>query len=174
MLYRDKGAGQLGRVKGLMRWPLRHGERRDRKTYRKTVDPTKREQEVFTGMVQGKKASDAEERFYNMLNEVPSVDVIRFRTTYDGMSRISFDTIELDFLFRAGGQWFAVQLDEEYFHSGAQARARDRQRDDRLLEILKTYGIWHINRVEGKWTETRDITRITIEEIINGRRYQPG
>lgn len=166
-----KGSG-IGSKKKLARWPVRHVGRRERKTYRKTIDPNRREKEAFTGLVEGKTASDLEERFYNMLRERPDVDAIRFRTTYEGMTRTSFGAIELDFLFRASGQWFAVQVDEEYFHSSAQQQARDQERSDRLLEILKGYGISHINRVESKWIDTQEFTKLTIQEIIHGRRYE--
>lgn len=158
----------------LYRFPRRKAQREQR-TYRKTVDLTGAQQEQLTGQVQGKKASDLEERFVNVLNEHPGVDQIRFRTVYDaGASRTSFGSIELDVLFRCNGQWYAVQIDEEYFHSSAEARARDRQRDDRLFEILKGYGVQHINRVESVYLDTVDLTRATIEEIIHGRHYQSG
>lgn len=90
--------------------------------------------EEFTGIVQGKAASDIEERFARALDK-KGYDY-EFRPVYLGGRNIP-GSVELDFMVFVGGQQFAVQIDGEFAHKSAEQKANDRAKDGQLTQYLE-------------------------------------
>jgi len=129
------------------------------------------EEEALTGMVHGMDASAPEERIARAADKHPSCTGYEFRRVYNRPQRNMPGAIELDFLFHIGIP-HPVQVDEEYFHSGAVARAADRQRDRILYEnFLRYKGSRLISRVRADFLETQEQADNVFEQIVAGRIF---
>jgi hypothetical protein len=94
-----------------------------------------KEVEGLTQTVQGKRASDIEERFARALDgneRVEGYDFIVHQITGANLP----GEAQLDFLVTSGGQQYAVQIDGEFAHKSAEQRAGDAVQDARLSEAL--------------------------------------
>lgn len=118
------------------KFPLRAEERRP---YVRVQRPkAKDERETLTGLVQGKDASDIEERAARAMSALSAVRSFEFRVLYFSPEGIGGGA-ELDFLVQAGLRW-GVQIDGEFSHKSAEARAHDALQDARLGERLMKGG----------------------------------
>ncbi len=95
-----------------------------------------RNAEQLDRVVQGKRASDIEERFARALDHnerVEGYDFIVHELTGANLP----GEAQLDFLVRSGGEQFAVQIDGEFAHHSAAQKANDAIQDVRLSEAIK-------------------------------------
>jgi len=98
------------------------------------------EQEQLSGMVQGKKASDIEERFARALEGNKRIEGYSFLQHYFGPTRTTPGAVEVDFMVQAGGEWYPVQIDGEYAHKTQQQRDKDAQKDQILNKYFGKFG----------------------------------
>lgn len=91
--------------------------------------------EHLDGQVQGKPASDIEERLARAFDQSERVDGYRFQVSYFAGQNIQGE-YRLDFLVEADGQEYAANPDGEYAHKSAAQKARDGVQDQRLSERL--------------------------------------
>lgn len=104
---------------------------------RRAAGPTAGEAaEHLSGQVQGKKASDIEERFARALDQGDNVDGYRFQISFFAGMNIQGE-YRLDFMVESGGMEYAINPDGEYAHKSAEQKARDQFQDERLSERLK-------------------------------------
>lgn len=94
------------------------------------------EKEILTGEVQGKKATDIEERLSRAL-EVKGI-AYQFQTSYIAKMSLPGE-VRLDFLVFQEGLYYPIQVDGEFSHKSATQKARDRDRDAVLNHRL--YGL---------------------------------
>lgn len=95
-----------------------------------------REAERLEGVVQGKRASDIEERYARSLDKNPRVDGYDFIVHEITGANLPGEA-QLDFLVYSGGQQFAVQVDGAFAHKTAEQKQHDAVQDTRLSEALK-------------------------------------
>lgn len=93
-----------------------------------------REMERLDQVVQGKRASDIEERFARALEKNERVEGYDFIVHEITGANLPGEA-QLDFVVRAGGQ-FAVQIDGAFAHKSAEQKANDAVQDARLSERL--------------------------------------
>lgn len=98
------------------------------------ADPLK-QAEMLGGVVQGKAASDIEERFARALERNPRVDDYQFIVHTITGANLPGEA-QLDFLVTSGGQDYAVQIDGAFAHKTAAQKEQDRVQDVRLSEVL--------------------------------------
>jgi hypothetical protein len=91
-------------------------------------------------MVQGKKASDIEERFARALESNKRIDGYSFLQHYFGPTRTTPGAVEVDFMVQAGGEVYPVQIDGEYAHKTQQQRDKDAQKDQILNKYFAKFG----------------------------------
>lgn len=125
-MYRVKGAAKAFQYRQPPTPPLGRANRND----------GQREIEQLGKVVQGKRASDIEERFARALDKNERVDSYEFIVHEITGANLPGEA-QLDFLVTAGGQQFAVQVDGEFAHKSAEQRASDAVQDARLSEALK-------------------------------------
>jgi|GEM_PF-6718971 hypothetical protein len=112
-----------------------------------------KEKEFFTGYVQGKDASELEERYYQSLVRYPGIDWIQFQLIYiapEGQT----GSIELDFLVSVDNVIYPIQVDGEFAHKSASQKANDNFRDTILNNHLSGTGAQLIKRIDGVDIET--------------------
>ena len=103
---------------------------------RRSTGPTPGEAaEHLDVQVQGKRASDIEERLARAMNQSEGVEGYRFQVSYFAGHNLPGE-YRLDFLVEADGQEFAVNPDGEFAHKSAEQKARDRLQDERLSDQL--------------------------------------
>jgi len=134
-----------------------------------SLRPAGSEEEAFTGQVQGKKASDIEERFARGLQRDSRVESFRFRMVKGALPG-TFGSVELDFYIRAGA-WYPVQLDGDWIHKSASARAQDRMQDEKLWQALSYDNPQPISRVRGTLVLTPEAVTRVINQILTGRVF---
>lgn len=122
--------------------------------------------EGLTGQVQGKQASDIEERFARGLSKNSQVLSFEFRTLYFSPAGVGGGA-ELDFLVRAGINW-GVQTDGAFSHKSAEQRAHDVLQDARLSDYLLGAGIIDqpIVRVPGDRLQTQADADATVKGMF--------
>lgn len=109
---------------------------------------TQAEEENLTGFVQGKEASDIEERFARALDKLEKR--YSFREHFFGPARNTPGAIEVDFLVD-DGTWFPIQIDGEYAHKTAGQKDRDNVNDARLNQYFSKVGVSNVRRIpDGK------------------------
>lgn len=91
------------------------------------------ETEVLTKLVQGKKATDIEERLARALDRKGIA--FQFQTNYIAGMNLPGE-IQLDFLVFQEGLYYPIQVQGEYAHQNATQKARDRDRDAILNKRL--------------------------------------
>lgn len=109
--------------------------------------PVVKEGPALSGVLKGKTASDLEEVFGIALDNNPRVQWWEFRKNY-GAPRGQVGAIELDFLVSTG-TLYLFQIDGDWIHRTAEARAHDLVQDMRLNEMMKTKGARPVVRVQG-------------------------
>lgn len=103
---------------------------------RRATGPTEGEAaELLTGQVQGKPASDIEERLGRAFGGAENVEGYRFQVSYFAGQNIQGE-YRLDYLVEADGLEYAINPDGEYAHKSAEQKARDGVQDQRLSERL--------------------------------------
>jgi len=118
--------------------------------------------EVLTGYVKGRQASDIEERFARALyNTGKDFD---FQQEFMTPHSIPGQEKEIDFVVRVG-QPQPIELDGMFAHKSAEQRANDVVRDAILNETLEKYGYLPIIRIPGTELETQEDTLAVVEEI---------
>jgi hypothetical protein len=121
-----KGAAQAFHFKQQPRPPVQPANR---------VEGAK-DEEHLDKVVQGKAASDIEERWARALDKRASVSDYEFIVHAITGANLPGEA-QLDFLVYSGGQAFAVQIDGGYAHRSAEQKANDAIQDARLSEALK-------------------------------------
>ena len=121
-----KGAAQAFHFKQQPRPPVQPANR---------VEGAK-DEEHLDKVVQGKAASDIEERWARALDKRASVSDYEFIVHAITGANLPGEA-QLDFLVYSGGQAFAVQIDGTFAHKSAEQRANDAAQDARLSEALK-------------------------------------
>jgi hypothetical protein len=129
-----------------------------------------REDEGLTGFVQGKDASDLEERFYRSAIKDSRITRIRFRKILGAPSRSMFGSAELDYLLFAGHH-IAVAVDGERWHSQMSAILKDLRQDDIILHGLRRLGVDRVQHIRGRHLETQDLAERTLEQLLGGRIF---
>jgi hypothetical protein len=100
---------------------------------------TGNEPELFVGEVQGKKASQPEERLAKALNKSKSVQGYEFRRTMGAPHGLP-GWFELDFTVNKGGITYAIEVDTEFTHRSKSGRG-DVLHDAKVLKSLKGQGM---------------------------------
>ena len=144
--------------------PSPSGRQRLRKNRAKERDP-----EVYlTGIVKGLTASEPEEWLALAADRSALVTGYEFRRIYNAPSRTSSGAIELDFLFFTGGAQIPAQVDEEFFHAPARARAEARAKDLMLEKILRPRGARQVSRIRATLLTDIDAATWVLEQMIYG------
>jgi hypothetical protein len=129
------------------------------------------EEDVYTGIVLGDKASHGEENFYNAIMKTGMVSYVWFRYAV-GAPRNLPGQKELDFLIiTLSGAYIAVQIrDYEFVHAGAEMQAKDRYSDIYILEELRNNGITvvdnEIKSVDNKDVDTPEEAKKVAERMM--------
>ena len=97
------------------------------------------EQEILTGFVNGKTASDLEERFANALEEV-GLDYI-FQYIVETAYTLPDEGKKVDFVVNDGGTEVAVEPGASFIHGTQSEKERSRQREAIINPILALRGI---------------------------------
>lgn len=125
-MYRTKGAAKAFHYRQPPTPPLGSANR---------AEP-QNDVEVLDKVVQGKRASDIEERFARGLDKTASVDGYDFIVHEITGANLPGEA-QLDFLVYSGGEQFAVQIDGQFAHKSAAQRESDRIQDARLSQAIK-------------------------------------
>jgi len=125
-------------------------DRLDRPSWVSDVDP-------LTGQVQGDRASQYEERFARALDKNENVQRFDFLPQYI-LPRGYGGGIQLDFMVHAGGLLYPIQIDGDWIHRSAEAKARDEFQDTVLNNYMMQHSITTIpiERILGSLLETQD------------------
>ena len=126
-------------------------------------EPLGKPDEGLTGVVQGQDASSYEERFARALDKNPRVQWYDFIKTYVAPPGVA-GSKELDFLVGAG-LIYAFQIDGDWIHKGASARAQDDQSDTEINEILQG-SAEPVRRIKGHEIETQEAAERLLEELL--------
>ena len=118
----------------------------------KVVQPAlapKEELEPLTGFVQGKQASDLEERFARALAK------FGYQFVYSYFVPLPYEVAgeenQIDFIVFDGGIPYAVEVGAAFFHADSSQRMEEMVRDQILNDVLRTQGIQPIVRLP--WNE---------------------
>ena len=123
----------------------------------------KKPDEALTGYVQGQNASALEERFARSLDKHPRVQWYDFIKTYVAPPGVA-GSKELDFLVGAG-LLYPFQIDGDWIHKGAAARAQDQQSDAEIDVILQG-SAQPVRRIKGHELETQEMSDRLVEELV--------
>ncbi len=119
--------------------------------------------EVLSGYVKGKSASDLEERFARALyNKGKDFD---FQQEFMTPHSIPGQEKEVDFVVY-DGQPQPIELDGTFAHKSAEQKANDVIRDAILNEVLSRYGYLPIIRIPGTELESQEDTMAVVEMIL--------
>jgi len=121
------------------------------------------EDELLTGYIKGKQASDLEERFARALyNTGKDFD---FQQEFMTPHSIPGQEKEVDFVVY-DGQPQPIEIDGMYAHKSAEQKANDVVRDAILNETLGMRGYLPIIRISGTELETPEETLAVVEKIL--------
>jgi len=109
------------------------------------------EKEVLSGMVQGEKASDIEERFARALDKLGIS--YTFQQHYFGPAKNTPGAIQIDFMVTSGASQVPVQIDGEIAHKTLSQREEDRIKDTRLNAYFARVGINPVIRIPNGVTQ---------------------
>lgn len=96
------------------------------------------DEEALTGYVEGKSASDIEERFARALDNLSTVEGYEFLPVIIAPPNVA-GSIQLDFLVYSGGLW-PIQIDGDYIHKSAEAKAHDLLQDALTDDYFRSQG----------------------------------
>ncbi len=102
----------------------------------------------LTGRYRGKKASDLEEVFGRALDKSPKVIWVQYQNLYGAPARNMAGAKTLDFLVYTG-VLHLFQIDDEWIHKSASAKAKDRFSDAFIVQKLRTRGAKQVRRIKG-------------------------
>ena len=132
--------------------------------------------EFFTGQVQGKKASELEERFARSLDRARLGYNFRMRIDPQGsltqMITNELGEVEIDFMVYEGWRMYPVQIDGEIAHfHGAWEQERDRNKDDIVNDVIGKMGGAKVMRIPffEIWTEYD--SDLKAKRLINEARW---
>lgn len=106
----------------------------------KTRVNTERSLENLTGFVNGKKASDLEERFARALPKNPHVRGFDFQVSYVA-GRFVPGEISVDFVVYANSLIYLVFIDGEYAHKTIEQREEDKVKRNIVYDHLRGTGV---------------------------------
>lgn len=121
--------------------------------------------EGLTGQVDGKSASDIEERFARALDQAgigyEFLPVILAPANVAG-------SVQLDFLIYFGNQLYPVQIDGDWVHSSAEAKAHDALQDALVDEYYASYnsGAQPQQRIPGFKLSNQDQANAVVRELF--------
>lgn len=118
-------------------------------------------EERLTGSVQGKEASDLEERFANALSAAGKD--YRFEVEIQGPVGIPGQENQIDFVVE---DIYPVEVDGGWVHHSAAKKAQDQLRDAVLNEHLKQYGWNPIERIPGTMLESQEDAENIVRELF--------
>jgi len=119
-------------------------------------------QEILTGLVQGKTASDIEERFAKSLYRRN----IRFEFQVSFIAGMNMPgEIRLDFLI-IDNFVQPVQIDGEFAHKTSEQKARDNWNDAILNDRLVGTGALPVIRIDGEYMQTQEDSNKELDKIL--------
>lgn len=120
--------------------------------------------EGLTGIVQGKDASDLEERVARSLYKRK----LEFQFQYLVQTAVSLpqEDRNVDFIIDNYGTYQALEVDGEIGHKSQSAQEKDAMRDIFVNEALEWLNIKPIVRIAWDKLETQELTDRTIMELI--------
>ena len=110
--------------------------------------------EGLTGLVQGQRASDLEERFARALYKLKLRFWFQFYV-YTAYSLPGEDKV-VDFVVDAGLMW-PLEVDASFTHKTSEQRQYDKIRDAQVDEALGRAGYQRIQRIPGEKLATQDL-----------------
>lgn len=113
------------------------------------------EEEGLTGYVQGRQASELEERYAKALDKNDNVRGYDFQFIVTPPTQIPGQSNLIDFMIDAGLR-YPVEVDGDWVHKTAAQKDKDAQRDAILDEYLKRFNIEPITRIEGWKLEAQE------------------
>jgi hypothetical protein len=116
--------------------------------------------EVLDKIVQGKRASDLEERFAKALDKNANVSSYEF-IVHNVVGRNLPGEVQLDFAVYAP-LLYPIQIDGPFAHKNAAQRENDRMKDAILDEFLKGYAAAPVKRI----TDERLHTQAQADELV--------
>ncbi len=143
---------------------------RERAPKRMFISPVTDQEPEMTGYVNGRKASDLEERWARTMRGSERVDGFHFRKIYFTIP----NHVELDYLMFAGALVYPIQLDSTWIHSTAEARAHDMSQDARLNDLFNRWtGYQEVSRITEKWIKDPVVCKSTLNMLLAGRVFRP-
>ncbi|UOF79216.1 hypothetical protein [Caudoviricetes sp.] len=121
--------------------------------------------EGLTGQVSGKSASDIEERFARAL-EKASIG-FEFLPIILAPANVA-GSVQLDFLVYFGNQLYPIQIDGDWIHSSAEAKAHDAMQDALVDQYYASYnsGAQPQQRIPGYKLDTQDMADALVGELF--------
>lgn len=142
------------------RYKVRRSRRPDVLTNRIPRQP---EDEMFTGAVNGEKASEIEERFARSLRKKGKR--FDFQIVVNTGFQVPGQKNTVDFLIM-DGLMYPLEIDGEIAHKGQAKRDADKLRDAIIDNIMVPQGWQHIQRVPGGDLQTQDDSDRAVERYI--------
>lgn len=125
-----------------------------------------KEEEVLSGSVMGKTASDLEERFAKSQDKMSNIRGYEFRYVFFG-PRNSSGSVEVDFLTAtAGGRLYAILIDGEFAHKSAAQKGRDAEKDQKLWSQLRGQLSAPPIRIPADKLSTQEDSDATAKELL--------
>jgi len=121
------------------------------------------EDEGLTGFVQGREASDLEERFARALNTY-GLDY-RFEALVDTAFTLPYQEKQVDFMVYTG-QTQPWEVDGTFTHKSGEQKEYDRQRDAQIDEALKEQNAAPVRRVTEEYLGNQAMANMFVAEFI--------
>ena len=124
-----------------------------------------KEDEALSGMINGKDASDIEERFYRALSKDKRVTGMEFR--FPVISPRSMPgQLEIDFVVQSAGLVYSFQIDGAFAHKGVGKKQDDARKDVLSNAFMRKYNSFPIKRIPGEMLSTQEQANQTVKELI--------
>jgi hypothetical protein len=121
--------------------------------------------ENLSGIVQGKDASDLEERFCRAMDADDNWSGYEFRRIIIAPAR-TVGSIEIDvWAHRRSGEEQAIDIDGEWVHAQPKAVKKDKEDRDRIDEYLMARGLPRLIVVSGRNLQTPEDAKQTVSEL---------
>jgi hypothetical protein len=125
-----------------------------------------KDEEVLSGQVNGKSASDVEERSAKSMARMPTVKGYQFRYVFFG-PRNSSGSVEVDYLvLMVNGRVYTVLVDGEFAHKDAAQKSRDKLNDQKLWNKLKGQISAPPIRIPGDELSSQDASDAKYRELL--------
>jgi len=125
----------------------------------------KKADELLSGMVMGKKASDIEERFARALVNSKRIDGYNFREAVISPRNMP-GQLEVDFVVQSGPTVYAFQIDGEIAHKGIGKKQDDMRKDVMVDLFMKKYNALPVKRINGIFLSDQESADRLVREII--------